>query len=174
MYIAARDYRGADIFCLTDPGTSITEWFTKFRAGGLSIIGGVCGGALGVVLFCLIHKINFLRVADCLMPCVILAQAVGRWGNFINQEVYGPQVTDPALQWFPFSVFIEDVGEWHYAFFFYESVLDLIIFAILFTLMWKYVKNRTDLRRRGISSDTDWCVRLWNRFAIRSLFSEVR
>ncbi len=136
-------------FCLTDPGTSITEWFSKFRDGGLSIIGGVCGGALGVVLFCLIHKINFLRVADCLMPCVILAQAVGRWGNFINQEVYGPLVTDSALQWFPFSVFIEDVGEWHYAFFFYESVLDLIIFAVLFTLMWKYVKKPHGLATAG-------------------------
>ena len=52
----------------------MAEWFTHFRDGGLSIIGGVIGGALGVVLFCLIHKIHFLRVADCLMPGVILAQ----------------------------------------------------------------------------------------------------
>ncbi len=118
--------------------------------GGLPrLVRGQHGGALGVVLFCLIHKINFLRVADCLMPCVILAQAVGRWGNFINQEVYGPKVTDPALQWFPFSVFIEDVGEWHYAFFFYESILDLIIFALLFTLMWKFVKKPHGLATAG-------------------------
>ena len=55
-------------FCLTDPSTSIADWFTKFRDGGLSIIGGVIGGTLGVVLFCLIHKLNFLRVADCVVP----------------------------------------------------------------------------------------------------------
>ena len=104
-------------YVVTDPSTSITEWFTGFRDGGLSIIGGVIGGALGVVLFCLIHKINFLRVADCLLPGVILAQGLGRWGNFFNQEVYGPLITDEALQWFPFGVYIERVGEWHYAFF---------------------------------------------------------
>ena len=63
-------------YCLTDPTTSMADWFSKFREGGLSIIGGVCGGALGVVLFCLIHKINFLRVADCLVPGVILAQGI--------------------------------------------------------------------------------------------------
>ena len=102
---------------LTDPGSSITEWFTGFRSGGLSITGGIIGGALGVVLFCIIHKINFLRVADCLLPGVILAQAMGRWGNFFNQEVYGGPVTDPSMQWFPFAVYIERTGTWHYAFF---------------------------------------------------------
>ena len=63
-----------------------------------------------MVLFCLIHKINFLRVADCLLPGVILAQAMGRWGNFFNQEVYGGLVTDPSMQWFPFAVYIEREG----------------------------------------------------------------
>lgn len=128
-------------FCLTDSSTSMADWFTKFREGGLSILGGVMGGALGVVLFCLIHKINFLRVADCLVPGVILAQGIGRWGNFANQEVYGPLITNPNLQWFPLGVFIDKVQEWHYAFFFYESMLNLILFVILFVLMWKFTKK---------------------------------
>ena len=136
-------------YCLTDPTTSMADWFSKFREGGLSIIGGVCGGALGVVLFCLIHKINFLRVADCLLPCVILAQAVGRWGNFFNQEVYGAEITNTAMQWFPFGVYIERSSTWHYAFFFYESLLDLIIFALLFTLMWKFTKKPHGLATAG-------------------------
>ena len=114
-----------------------------------SIIGGVIGGALGVVLFCIIHKINFLRVADCLVPGVILAQGIGRWGNFFNQEVYGAEITNPSLQWFPFGVYIESVGEWHYAFFFYESILNLIIFALLFTLMWKFFKKPHGLAVSG-------------------------
>ena len=136
-------------FCLTDPSTSIADWFTKFRDGGLSIIGGVIGGTLGVVLFCLIQKLNFLRVADCVVPGVILAQAIGRWGNFANQEVYGPEITNPALQWFPMGVFIDDVQEWHYAFFFYESVLNLLIFIGLFLLMWKFTKKPHGLALSG-------------------------
>lgn len=136
-------------YCLTDPSTSIADWFTKFRDGGLSIIGGVIGGTLGVVLFCLIHKLNFLRVADCVVPGVILAQAIGRWGNFANQEVYGPEITNPSLQWFPMGVFIDDVQEWHYAFFFYESVLNLLIFIGLFLLMWKFTKKPHGLALSG-------------------------
>ena len=136
-------------FVLTDPSSDITQWFSTFRNGGLSIIGGVIGGSLGVVLFCLIHKINFLRVADCLVPGVILAQAIGRWGNFVNQEVYGAEVTNEALQWFPFAVFIEKTGEWHYAFFFYESMLNLVIFALLFVLMWKFKKKPSGLALAG-------------------------
>ena len=136
-------------FCLTDPSTSIADWFTKFRDGGLSIIGGVIGGTLGVVLFCLIHKLNFLRVADCVVPGVILAQAIGRWGNFANQEVYGPEITNPSLQWFPMGVFIDDVQEWHYAFFFYESMLNLLIFIGLFLLMWKFTKKPHGLALSG-------------------------
>ena len=136
-------------YVVTDPSVSITEWFSGFREGGLSIIGGVCGGALGVVLFCIIHKINFLRVADCLLPGVILAQGIGRWGNFVNQEVYGPEIANEALQFFPIGVYIDKVGEWHYAFFFYESVANLIVFALLFTLMWKFLKKPHGLATAG-------------------------
>ena len=136
-------------YVLTDPATSITEWFSGFRDGGLSIIGGVIGGALGVGLFCLIHKINFFRIADCLIPGVILAQSIGRWGNFFNQEVYGALIENPAMQWFPFAVFIEKSQTWHYAFFFYESLADFAVFALLFTFMWKFKKKPHGLSTCG-------------------------
>ncbi len=140
-------------YCITG-GVPIQYWLSfdedyGIRAGGLSIIGGVMGGALGVVLFCLIHKINFLRVADCLVPGVILAQGIGRWGNFFNQEVYGAVVENTSLQWFPFAVYIEKVGEWHYAFFFYESVLNILVFALLFALMWNFKKKPHGLSLAG-------------------------
>ena len=140
-------------YCITG-GVPIQYWLSfdedhGIRAGGLSIIGGVMGGALGVVLFCVIHKINFLRVADCLVPGVILAQGIGRWGNFFNQEVYGAVVENTSLQWFPFSVYIEKVGEWHYAFFFYESVLNILVFALLFALMWNFKKKPHGLSLAG-------------------------
>ncbi len=136
-------------YCLTDPDVGMRNWL-HFRDGGLSILGGVIGGALGVILFCVIHKINFLRVADCLVPGVILAQGIGRWGNFFNQEVYGDAViTDPKWQWFPLNVYIESVGEWHPAFFFYESLLNVAIFAGLFLLMWKFLKKPNGLSFAG-------------------------
>lgn len=157
---------GARTFSVvTDPGSSIAEWFTGFRSGGLSITGGIIGGALGVVLFCLIHKINFLRVADCLLPGVILAQAMGRWGNFFNQEVYGGLVTDQSMQWFPFAVYIEREGAWHYAFFFYEMLANLVIFALLFTLMWKFKK-----RPHGLSM----CGYFFGYGLVRSIMEPLR
>ena len=51
-------------------------------------------------------KINVFRAADCILVGVLLAQAIGRWGNFANQEVYGAEVTNEALQFFPFAVYI--------------------------------------------------------------------
>lgn len=57
--------------------------------GGLGIFGGLLGGIVGVILVCARHRIGFWRVADCTVPGVALAQAIGRWGNFFNQELYG-------------------------------------------------------------------------------------
>lgn len=140
---------GARVFyCITDQ-VPISEWISGIRDGGLSIIGGVIGGAVGVAIFCILHKVNFLRIADCVVPALILGQGIGRWGNFVNQEVYGGVVTNEALQWFPFAVFIDKVQEWHYAFFFYESMLNLIVFALLFTFMWKFFKKPNGLALCG-------------------------
>lgn len=103
--------------------------------GGLSIYGGVIGGGIGLVICCLIKKVNPISAMDCVVPVLILGQAIGRWGNFFNAEVYGHEITNAALQWFPFGVKIN--GVWHLATFFYESVLDLAGFFILLLLVRK-------------------------------------
>lgn len=113
------------------------EVFFDFRNGGMAIYGGVIGGAIGVLLFCLIHKKNFLKVADVAVVSLILGQAIGRWGNFINQEAYGSAVTTPSLQWFPFAVYITEKGGWFMATFFYESFANIIIFFALHYLLRK-------------------------------------
>lgn len=125
-------------YCITAP-LPIEEWFAwdSVRAGGLSIVGGILGGLISVFAFCMIRKINFFRVGDCVVVGLLIAQAMGRWGNFFNQEVYGREVTNPNLQWFPFAVFIESSGSWHYAFFFYESMFNLMVAALLFWNAWK-------------------------------------
>lgn len=96
----------------------------KLWEGGLAIYGAVIGGAIGVWLLSRKHKIPFLQLADIIAPSLLLGQAIGRWGNFFNQEAYGYAVTDPAWQFFPIAVNI--AGQWHLATFFYESLWNLI------------------------------------------------
>ena len=88
--------------------------------GGLTILWGVPGGVLGGLIWCKIYHKNFIQCADLVMPIVLLAQAMGRWGNFMNQELYGHVVTNPAHQWFPLAVQLASDGLWHQATFFYE------------------------------------------------------
>ena len=105
--------------------------------GGLVFYGGLIGGILGVVLYCLIHKKNFLKLADIAVVGLIIGQGLGRWGNFVNQEAYGYEVTDPKWQFFPIAVYIDKYGinEWHLATFFYEFMNNMIIFVILALLI---------------------------------------
>ena len=64
------------------------DWLA-IRDGGLAIYGGIIGGAIAVLVVARVKKIKFLAFADCTMPAIILAQAIGRWGNFCNGEAFG-------------------------------------------------------------------------------------
>lgn len=99
--------------------------------GGIAIYGGVIGGFIAAVIFSKHNHFPLLRLIDMVVPSLILGQAIGRWGNFVNQEAFGNLVTNPQLQFFPFAVFIEQLGEWHQATFFYESMWNLCVFAVL-------------------------------------------
>ena len=116
---------------------STSDWsqFFHFRQGGLAIYGGVIVGALVVFIVSRIKKQSFFKVGDTIVPGLMLAQAIGRWGNFVNQEAYGEVITNPALQWFPLGVNID--GVWHQATFFYESAWNLIGFGIVMLLIYK-------------------------------------
>ena len=109
--------------------------------GGMAIYGGVIGGAIGVMLFCFIHKHNFLDVGDIAAPSLILGQSIGRIGCYFSQCCYGIEVTDPSLQWFPLSTQIG--GTWHLSTMFYESLWDLLLFIALMLILRKgWVKQR--------------------------------
>jgi len=99
--------------------------------GGLAIYGGVIGGILGVYIYHRIKKLPLGTLLDCVAPGVVLAQSIGRWGNFFNQEAYGRQVANAAMQFFPAAVYIEAESGWFMATFFYESVWDLAVFITL-------------------------------------------
>lgn len=104
--------------------------------GGLAIYGGVIGGALGILLLSRRRKIPYSALADLIAPGLILAQAIGRWGNFFNGEAFGRPITDPALQFFPVAVFTD--GGWHMAAFFYESLWNLLGFLFLIRLKERF------------------------------------
>ncbi len=109
--------------------------------GGLAIYGAVIGGVIAAFIFYKWRKVPIGDMMDIAAPSLIIGQAIGRWGNFVNQEAFGNAVTNPGLQWFPYSVYIDRLGGWYQATFFYESVWNFIAFAVLM-IMRKRIKVR--------------------------------
>lgn len=109
----------------------------KIWEGGIAIYGAVIGGVIAAIIFSKRRGIKFWDIVDICTPSLILGQALGRWGNFFNQEAYGYPITDPKWQWFPAAVYIEANQQWHMATFFYESMWNFIVFFILL-----YMKRR--------------------------------
>lgn len=101
--------------------------------GGLGIWGGLLGGLLGMYFVTKIKKLSILEVLDLTVPYLALGQAIGRIGNYINQEGFGPPTS------LPWGVYISpDKRPFQYIqypffhpTFFYEAILDLVIFGIL-------------------------------------------
>ena len=101
------------------------------RNGGMAIYGGVIGGVLTGLVYAKVAHVSFRTLADLCAPALALGQAIGRWGNFFNQEAFGDVIVSPALQFFPVGVYIDALNEWHYATFFYESIWCFAIVAFL-------------------------------------------
>lgn len=110
--------------------------------GGLAIHGGIIGGALWFIYYCKKHNKNILKIFDLAVPCLILGQAIGRWGNFFNGEAHGPKVAKKVLESLPIPNFVVNGmridGSYYQPTFFYESVWCLLGFIILITLTIKY------------------------------------
>ncbi len=101
----------------------------NIRAGGLAIHGGLIFGFLTAVILCLIWKIRPLNVLDLAVPCVALAQSIGRWGNYFNSEAHGGP-TD-----LPWAITVN--GQSVHPTFLYESIWCFVLFFVLI-----YVDNR--------------------------------
>lgn len=122
----------------------------NLRLGGLAIYGGVLGGAAAALIYARVKKVSFPAIADLLAPGLAFGQALGRWGNFLNQEAYGAPVADPALRFFPVATYIDGSG-WHYAAFFYESLWCALICILLLTGEGKGRFDRPGRSKRGDS-----------------------
>lgn len=94
-----------------------------FRNGGLAIHGGVIGGLIAGYIMCKIKKFNFWEIADLFSMPLILGQAIGRWGNFVNQEAHGGP-TD-----LPWGIMVDGVKV--HPTFLYESLWNLGVFIFL-------------------------------------------
>lgn len=119
----------------------------NIREGGLTIVGGIFGGILGLIISTLKNRQYHLATLSDAAPLpLLLGQAIGRWGNFVNQELFGLQITNPALQRFPFAVYIDHPSlhypgyesGWYCALFFYEGVLNSIALVVGYLLYRKY------------------------------------
>ena len=115
----------------------------KIWKGGLAIYGGVIGGLVTAILFCRHHKFPLFRFLDLVVPSLVLGQSIGRWGNFVNQEAFGNLVANPSLQFFPYAVYIDALGEWHQATFFYESMWNLCLLIAMLIVSRKKPKAGT-------------------------------
>jgi len=91
-YLVTNPFETVPVLGLAIPfPTALMIW-----RGGLGIFGGIAGGALALIIFARRnHLFPIARWLDIAAPGVVLAQAIGRWGNFVNQELYGPATTLP-------------------------------------------------------------------------------
>lgn len=132
-FIGARAYHVATDYDLyaDDPFPGV---FAVWN-GGLGIYGAVIGGFIGVLIFARVRGISPLVFADAAAPGLILAQAIGRWGNYFNQELFGRPSNLPwAIEIAPANrpADFADTTAFHPTFL-YESIWDLLV---CFALLW--------------------------------------
>lgn len=136
--------------------------------GGLAIHGGVIAGIIYTYIYTKKHKVNTLRFIDIAASSLVLGQAIGRWGNFFNQEAYGPVVSLSFLKSIHIPKFIIDGmyidGAYHHPTFLYESLTCLICFVILF-IVRRYYKNL----KLGLSCGIYFMIYGIERFFVESL-----
>lgn len=116
----------------------------NIRNGGMAIHGGVIAALLSGYIFAKYKKINFFKYVDVIMPGVILAQAIGRWGNFMNQEAHGGPVSKEFISKFP--EFIQNGmlinGTYYHPTFLYESIWNLLVCLILVYILLKKKESK--------------------------------
>lgn len=124
-------------------------WWKVFAIweGGIAIHGALIGAVLTAIVFAKVRKIPFWQLADIAAPGLILGQAIGRWGNFMNQEAHGGAMSQAAYE--NFHQYLPDFimnqmcidGTFYYPTFLYESVWNIIVLILLL-----FLRRRNPLR----------------------------
>ena len=112
--------------------------------GGLAIHGGIFAGLLFLIYYTKKHNQNLLKLLDIIVVGLIIAQAIGRWGNFFNSEAYGPITTSAHLKSLGIPEFVINgmniLGEYHHPTFLYESLWCIVGFIVML-LVRKFYKK---------------------------------
>ncbi len=118
------------------PGQIIAIW-----RGGIAIHGAIIGGVIAGLIFARRQRISFWRLFDVITPSIILGQAIGRWGNFFNSEAFGRPTDLPWKLYIPPGMRPEQYLQESYFHptFLYESLWNLLVFALL---MWLFVQGQ--------------------------------
>jgi phosphatidylglycerol---prolipoprotein diacylglyceryl transferase len=132
---------------LENPGSILQVW-----QGGIHIFGGFIFGAIALFLYTRIKRLPALVFLDAIALALPLAQAIGRWGNFINQELYGPPTTlpwglriDPQHRIAPYNDLTTYPDSTRFQpLFLYESLWNFLGFGILFWISRRYKHQLKD------------------------------
>lgn len=113
--------------------------------GGLAIHGGIIGGLIALIIFCKKKNIEVIKACDLAVPSLIIAQAIGRWGNFFNSEAHGPLTTLAYLKDMNIPDFVIKGmyinGNYYIPTFYYESLWCILGFIILMVLRYVLKKH---------------------------------
>lgn len=131
------------IFNLDYYSKNILDIF-KVWEGGLAIHGGIIAGAIFIIIYTKKKNQNTLKILDICVPGLLIGQAIGRWGNFFNQEAHGPVTSLEKLKYLPNFIkqgmYID--GNYYMPTFLYESILCLIGLIIVLIIRRKLkIKN---------------------------------
>jgi phosphatidylglycerol---prolipoprotein diacylglyceryl transferase len=122
-------------------------WWDVFAIweGGIAIHGALIGAVLTAIVFTRVKKISFWKMADVLAPSLILGQALGRWGNFMNQEAHGGPIMDQSVIDMHYNLLPDFIMNqmcikevYYYPTFLYESLWNILV---LILLLWLRRKN---------------------------------
>jgi phosphatidylglycerol:prolipoprotein diacylglycerol transferase len=123
------------LFYLTHPLDLIAVW-----QGGMGLAGGVIGGAIALYFFTRKYKLSFAEWVDIAAPSLALGQAIGRWGNFVNQELYGAPTNLPWAITIDPHKRVSGFAEYatYHPLFFYEALWNLGNMALLLWLSHRF------------------------------------
>ncbi|NET90840.1 MAG: prolipoprotein diacylglyceryl transferase [Kamptonema sp. SIO1D9] len=116
--------------------------------GGIAIHGAIIGGTIATLIFSRLNKISVWLLADLVVPSLILGQAIGRWGNFFNSEAFGAPTDLPWKLYIPPNRRpLEYIDyEYFHPTFLYESLWNLMVFALLMYLFFWGLRHRGKLK----------------------------
>ncbi|BAZ28977.1 prolipoprotein diacylglyceryl transferase [Cylindrospermum sp. NIES-4074] len=116
--------------------------------GGIAIHGAILGGVVAALIFAKLKQISFWQLADLVAPSLILGQAIGRWGNFFNSEAFGSPTNLPWKLYIPLERRPANLVNFEYFHptFLYESLWDLMVFALLLTLFFRSLSGKPRLK----------------------------